>query len=84
MRNLRLDDPVKAQLQKLETGRMSAIILLIMSVLLCIGGIVAYWYVGTADLVLTIPIIGSLVVSVMAFNKNERLLKAFRERYPDA
>lgn len=65
-------------LQKLETGRIAAIILLAMSVLLCIGGLFAYWYVGTADLVLAIPIAGSLVVAVMAFNKNERLLKAFR------
>jgi hypothetical protein len=79
-----MNDSAKEQLQKLETGRISAIILLFMSVLLCIGGAVAYWYVGTADMVLAIPIGGSLVVSVMAYNKNDRLLKEFRARYPDA
>ena len=79
-----MNDAAKITLAKLETGRMSSIILLGMSVLLCIGGAAAYWYVGTADLVLAIPIVGSLVVSVMTYNKNDRLLREFRARYPDA
>ncbi|MFT6143239.1 MAG: hypothetical protein ACJATT_001342 [Myxococcota bacterium] len=79
-----MNDTAKITLEKLETARTAAILLLGMSVLLCIGGAIAYWYVGTADLVLAIPIVGSLVVSVMAYNKNERLLSEFRARYPEA
>ncbi len=73
----------KNQLMKLETGRTSSILMLVMSVLLCIGGAIAYWYVGTADLVLAIPIVGALVASLMAYDKNTRLLREFRARYPD-